>query len=264
MAILPLIVTYYVDSTPEGIPCREENFIRRELEFPLPVEQTALVLVDLWNKHHIESWVERATKMLLEVIVPLIETSRKAGITIVFAPSPDVLQSVPGKYTVYEGKAKAKPPKTEATWPPGDFIQREGEYELYRNPRRQYPDISVHWPESPVFDMGSSVTVRDGDIVVASGDQLHDLCEERGILHLLYAGFATNWCILNRDYGVVDMSTRGYDIIIMRDATEGVEFPDTLEGRWATELAIREIEQRHGFSASNESFYAACAQVVNG
>ena len=29
-------------------------------------------------------------------------------------------------------------------------------------------------------------------------------------MHLIYAGFATNWCILNRDYGMWAMAQRGW------------------------------------------------------
>ena len=100
-----------------------------------------------------------------------------------------------------------------------------------------------------------------GDFVVGTGQQLHDLCQERGILHLLFAGFATNWCILGRDYGIRAMRGRGYNTILVRDATEGVEFPDTLTARWATELAVREVEQVHGFSTSMADFYAACTAL---
>jgi hypothetical protein len=35
-------------------------------------------------------------------------------------------------------------------------------------------------------------------------------------------------------------------------------FPDTLEGMWTTELAIREVEQKVGFSASNSDFLETC------
>ena len=263
MSMLNLKVRYFVDSTPADVPCREENFMRRELDFPLPLEKTALVLIDLWNKHHIDSWIERAAKMARDVTVPLIDRAREVGITVIFAPSPDVLRAVPEKYSVYGGKATAKEPAkmTESAWPPADFVDRRGEYELFRGPRSQFPPIGAHWPDTPVFDMASCIHVRNGDFVVATGDQLHDLCAERGILHLMFAGFATNWCILNRDYGVVRMRTRGYNTMILRDATEGVEFPDTLEKRWATELAIREIEQRHGFSVSNDDFYIACHRL---
>ena len=51
---------------------------------------------------------------------------------------------------------------------------------------------------------------------------------------------------------------RGYNTILLRDATTGVEFPDTLDGLWATELAIREVEQKYGFSTSNDDFFTYC------
>jgi nicotinamidase-related amidase len=106
--------------------------------------------------------------------------------------------------------------------------------------------------------MSSAVQVLDSDYVIATGQQLHELCRERGILHLVYVGFATNWCVLGRDYGVRAMAGRGYNVILLREATTGVEFPDTVATLFVTEIAIREVEQQHGFSASNGDFIAAC------
>ena len=44
--MLDLTVQYFQDSPPEGLPYREEHFIRRHVQMPLPVEQTALVLAE--------------------------------------------------------------------------------------------------------------------------------------------------------------------------------------------------------------------------
>lgn len=258
MGTLNLKVRYFQDSTPEDVPCREENFIRRELDFVLPVKQTALVLIDLWNAHHIQSWIERAEAMTRDVIVPLIDKARKTGITIVHAPCPDVAE----KYSVYAGHTPPPAPGPAPTWPPPEFRARKGEYAVFRGPRNQPPGIDVHCRKLKPRDISPHVKVLDSDFVIATGQQLHDLCEERKILHLLVAGFATNWCILNRDYGIRAMRARGYNTIILRDATEGIEFPDTLEKRLATELAVREAEQVHGFSASNEDFFAACESIT--
>ena len=106
--------------------------------------------------------------------------------------------------------------------------------------------------------MSELVEVKDDDIVIATGKQMHTYLKSQGILHLIFAGFATNWCIINRDYGVKAMRERGYNTILLREATTGVEFPDTLDGLWATELAIREVEQKYGFSTSNSDFFEAC------
>ncbi len=97
------------------------------------------------------------------------------------------------------------------------------------------------------------------DTVITTGQQLHDHLTSQQILHLIYAGFATNWCIINRDYGVRAMRDRGYNVVLLPDATTGVEFPDTFDGLWATELAIREVEQKFGFSASNADFFSYCS-----
>jgi len=255
LPILDLRVRYFQDSTPAGVPCREENFRRREIFMPLPVEETAFILVDLWNLHFCESWLERAKRVTVEAVVPALEAARRIGLTIVHAPSPPVAQQ-------YPQLARHKPPPRASapSWPPAEFRRREGEYVAFRGPRDQPPGIGIHWePLAPKLGMSSAIEVLEDDEVIATGQQLHDLLEARGILHLIYCGFATNWCIMHRDYGLRAMRDRGYNLILLRDATTGVEYPDTLERLWVTEVAIREVENQIGFSASNADFVAACA-----
>ena len=253
-AALDLRVRYFQDSTPAGVPCREESFIRREIPMVLPIDRTALVLVDVWNIHFIESWVERARQVTVDAIVPILNTAREVGLTIVHAPCPEVARQFP------QLNRHAPPdPVKPADWPPVEFRRRAGEYAAYRGPRSQPPGIGIHWDEmAPHLGMSPAIEVQDEDYLIATGQQLHDLLEEQGILHLIYAGFATNWCILGRDYGIVAMSRRGYGIVLLREATMGVEFPDTLDTNFATELAIREVEQKYGFSVSNAGFFEAC------
>lgn len=218
----------------------------------LPINQTALVLVDLWHDHFIESWIERAGRVLRDHVLPVIDAAREAGLPVIHAPCPEVAAN-------YEQLKAHKPREASAStpdWPPAEFRRREGPYHTYRGPREQEPGIRDIREERRMSD---AVEVRSDDIVIATGEQLHTYLKSQGILHLIYAGFATNWCILNRDYGVVAMRNRGYNTILLRDATTGVEFPDTLDGLWATELAIREVEQKYGFSASNKGFFDYCS-----
>lgn len=259
MPSLNLTVRYFQDSTPVDVPCREENFIRREIAMPLSVEQTAFVLVDLWNVHFIESWIERAKDVTVNAVVPALNAAREIGLTIVHAPCPEVAR----QFAQLERHA---PPEVAPSpdWPPPEFRSRSGEYAVYRGPRSQPPGIRMHWDKlSQELGMSSAIEVRDDDFVIATGQQLHDLSRSRGILHLIYVGFATNWCILGRDYGIRAMARRGYNIILLRDATTGVEFPDTLDELFTTEIAIREVEQQYGFTASNEGFFAARRALVD-
>ena len=101
MKTLDFRVRYFQDSTPADVPCLETAFIHREFEMPLPVDETALVLVDLWNVHFIESWIERAAQVTTECVVPVIDAARQAGLTIVHAPSPPVAEQYPRLATFY-------------------------------------------------------------------------------------------------------------------------------------------------------------------
>ena len=90
--MLDLKVQYFQDSPPAGRPYREEHFIRRHVQMELPVKQTALVLVDLWDNHFIESWLERAARITRAAVVPVLERARQTGLTIVHAPSPPIAE----------------------------------------------------------------------------------------------------------------------------------------------------------------------------
>ena len=252
--MIDLKVQYFQDSPPAGLPYREEHFIRRHVQMPLPVEQTALVLVDMWDNHFIESWLERAVQITKEAVVPALAAARAVGLTVIHAPSPPVAEQ-------FEQLKRHAPPVAHAppAWPPAEFRRRQGEYAVFRGPRAQPPGI----PPLERLGMSPHIEVEQGEFVVATGEQLHALLAERGILHLVYAGFATNWCILNRDYGMRAMAGRGYTMILLREATAGVEFPDTVREGLATEMAVREVEQQLGFSAANADFLAACAESTN-
>lgn len=257
MQQLDLQVRYFQDSTPLGVPCREENFVRRQIRMSLPLAQTALVLVDMWNDHFNDSWLERAAHLTGAAVVPVLEAARAAALKIIHAPSPEVAAGFPQL-------ERHQPPLPEPVpqWPPADFRARQGDYAAFRGPRHQPPGIGPHWnPRQDRLGMSPAIEVRDDDVVIATGQQLHDYLHECGILHLVYAGFATNWCILHRDYGMRAMARKGYNLILLRDATTGVEFPDTLDALFVTEVAVREVEQQLGFSASNEDFFAACRNV---
>lgn len=261
MSELTLRVRYFQDSTPADVSCREESFIRRETDMVLPISATALVLVDVWNVHFIESWMERAKKITVEAIVPALRAAREAGLTIIHAPCPEVAVQYPQLERI-PPISGGTPPPDKPDWPPVAFRRRDGVYGVYAGPRNQPPGIALHWDTlKHRLAMSPVIEVREDDVVVATGAQLHRVLAERGILHLMYVGFATNWCILGRDYGIRAMAMRAYNIILLRDCTTGVEFPDTLADCLVTEIAVREVEQQFGFSASNEDFLTACQGI---
>ena len=250
---LNLQVRYYHDETRDDEPVHEKNFVRREIDMALPVAETALVLVDVWNVFRRVSAMKRAEVATREAVVPVLDACRGVGMTIIHAPSPKIAEQYP-QLARHAAPERAAP----RDWPPRDFRARTGEYAAYGGTRYRFPGRK--WPYEELT-ISPAIEVRDEDEVIATGDQLHAFLRERRILHLLYVGFAANYCVIGRDYGIRAMGKRGYNIVLLRDATGGVEYADTLDRMWATELAIREVEDRFGFTASNADFLRACEEA---
>jgi nicotinamidase-related amidase len=254
---LDLPCRYYRVYTDEDVPCDEPNFGFVERSLPVPVAQAALVLVDVWSTHYIDSWLRRAAGITRTRIVPLLDAARRAGMTVIHGPSPYIVEryyrdSLPEGYGTARGIAP--------DWPPPGFrgIYRGGEYAAFgRDPEPRLPGVYARYETE--LKIAEAVRPLPGELVITDGEQMHALLRERKILHLVYAGFATNWCLFGRDYAILAMNERGYNIILVRDATTGIEFHDTVDTLAATEMTIREIETKYGWSTTTDAFVGACA-----
>jgi nicotinamidase-related amidase len=251
MLILTLPCRYYRVYTDPDVPCVEQNFEHVERRLEIPLAQAALVLVDVWSTHYIDSWLERARSVTRTQIVPALEAARQAGLTVIHAPAPQVARR-------YGVESPPAPPAPE--WPPAAFRSRAGEYARFS--RQEEPRLREALSRYETeLDISELTRPLPDEPVIATGAQLQALLAERGILHLVYAGFATNWCVLYRDYGILEMSRRGYNLILLRDATTGIEFHDSVASLAATEMSVREIETKQGWSARTADFVTACRSL---
>jgi nicotinamidase-related amidase len=247
--------------TDDGIECVEPDIHYQERDWTIPPGQSALVLVDCWAEHFIKSHQAASGRILEEVLAPVVETARAAGITVIHAPSPTYIDAYP-QWVAYAsdrdlGYEPGPPPDD---WPPPAFRKKEGEFAAYA----RIPEPKVReWVTDPSrYRICDAVAPRPGDFVVKTGDQLHRLLKHRKLLHLFYAGFATNMCILYRDYGTRAMAQRGYNIILLRDCTTGIEHAETVEGQWLTRAAIDSIEVSTGVSTTSAEFLGAAASLA--
>lgn len=244
MMPLQLSVRHIVhEPNPPDLPYREEHFGYVHLPVRIPVEQAALVLVDCWDQIIVESFQERAEHICEQTIRPVLQASRSAGMLIVHAPSPPVAEKFRQFWPPDAADGSGPEVRTAADWPPIDFAQRRGEWS-HLQARRS----GLHQEQLDRIDrdrsIHPSVLPQTGDFVIATGEQLHRLCKERGILYLFYVGFATNVCVPDRDYGMRAMRERGYALVLLRDATTGVEARDTYPLLAATNVMIHQFELR--------------------
>jgi len=250
--ILDIPCRYYRQTTDPNVSLLESSFRYVERILPIPADEAALILVDVWNIHTTESHYERAVKIISTRIAPVLQAARAVGMAVVHAPSPAVVRRC---------YPEAMPPASAQSdqgpdWPPEEFRNpfRGGKYTAFgRNPEPRADDwLRIRATE---LDIAEPVKPLPGETVIATGDQVHALLAERRILHLFYVGFATNMCVIHRDYGIRAMSKRrGYNCILIRDATTGIEYHDTADSLTATEMAIREVEAQLGWSTTTEAF----------
>ena len=200
------------------------------------------------------------------MILWAVAAARRAGVAVIHAPSPVQARRYP-QWTRYADAADAQalpvspwPVAVDGEWPPLAFRRREGAYAAFRPP--QSPLLAGLRDERLERGIDPSVAPQPDDFVVATGDQLHRLCKARGLLHLFYAGYATNVCIPFKDYAIRAFYARGYDVILLRDCTTAIEGHDTIDDLSGTRQAIRELEMAHcAATVTSAAFVEACAQA---
>ena len=270
-AELRLSLRTYQRQPEPGIACLEANFHYEEWAVSIPVPQAALVLVDVWNTHHIDSHAARTAEITRARIAPAVEAARRAGVAVIHAPSPVQARRYP-QWTRYATEEDAlaqaltawpAPPADD--WPPPSFVRRQGAAAAYRRPGAagRSPLLAALAGERERREIDPNVAPVPEDFVVATGSQLHRLCKSRRILHLFYVGFAANVCIPFKDYGVRAFHRRGYNVMLLRDCTTAIEGHDTVDDLAGTRQAIRELEMA-GIVATltSEFFIQACAAYI--
>ena len=258
-------------------------------EFPL--DRTGFVPLHLWNPGTpggppcpdqyavgMCSNIDLTCQVLNEYVKPCLDAAREAGMAV-FHVEPDLIANkypisnlewkpadippYPEKWGNLPQDEDAEGPQSiapegdaEATWKdaiPGWCVERA---EMVHGPG--YPD----WEGYQEMDIVESCKPIEGEYVIKTTQQFDRICRKLGIVNLIYVGFSTQGCIQFSPGGIEPMSSRGYRVMIIREATLGVEWPDTVEAQLVTQLAIRNIELKFGFSIGAEGFIRACKAVA--
>ena len=243
---------YYRWHVNPGVDWVEKNTGYAKLDWEIPLPQVALVLVDVWDRHYLKDTEARAEAIIQQKLLPLLRACRKAGLQIIHAPAPDQAKKHPAWVRLVSEEELAGG-QTE-DWPPPEFRSKSGDYKRYAQPEE--PREKEREKLRASLKMHPDVQPEGKEVVIATGEELHRYCRQQKILFLLYAGFNTNACVLLRDYGTLEMSKRGYEIIIVRDCTTGMESFETHDELWQTRGAILFLEMFGKYSVSSQDLIA--------
>lgn len=253
LSIHPRYHRWYVDPGQEWV---ETNTGYATLNWTMPLSQVALVLVDVWQRHYIKDTEARAEAIINSNLLPLVSACRSSGLQVIHAPSPPVARRHPNWVTLVPDAVLPK----QDSWPPAAFRNLSGPYQMYRRPAEPR---DAELKRLPAHRFHPKIIPEGREAVVATGEELHRYCKQKGILFLLYAGFNTNACLITRDYGALQMCNHyGYQVVIARDCTTGMESKDTHSDLSQTKGAILFFEMFGQYSTTSHDIIKGLPAVT--
>jgi nicotinamidase-related amidase len=245
MSILKIKPRYYRWHVDPGVEWSEANTSYDTLDWEIPLEKAAVIALDTWAFHYLKETQERINEITENKIVPLLDKCRTTGLEVIHAPGVQVAVEHP-QWVKMVGEDELEWPIYDPEWPPKDFIERKGEFAKYEHPF----EPRQAWLEGRRKErcFHPLAEPKEGEAVVANGEEMHRYCKKKGILFLIYVGFNTNHCIILNDYGTTHMHNRGYKVTLVRDCTTGMESFETVETLDQTRAVILHLEMTQRFS----------------
>jgi nicotinamidase-related amidase len=248
------------------VPLDNMGYVEEEIE--LERERTALVVMHCWNIGCEDGqaidpryWVgmgsreaaAEAERIMREAIRPAMDAARKAGVKICHVESADIAARYPQAQVdaACEGTTGSAIEPVVPGWREAIVARSHGE---------GYANNSPYYGK----DRAGIVAPKQGEPMVYQTRQMDRVLRRLGVENLVYTGFATDMCVLRAPGGVELMAPYGYRLFLMRDATLGVEFPDTINERIATRWAVRYFETHYGNTVLAEDFIWACEKTRQG
>ena len=215
---------------------------------------TAVVVMHTWDTRTPQDYpgwwrcgpfIPRANAILRDVFPPLLKAIRQNGLTLFHVVGGgDYWHRYPG----YQRTLKLNAPA------PQEFpkVSADPYHTALRQFKRKSVFVGLH-NEADVAqgfahnDFPPQTRPLDHEGIAENGPQLFALCQEEGINHLVYAGFAINWCLLLSPGGMHDMSQYGLMCSALRQAVTAVENKESAPNQGAKEIALWRTALEFGF-----------------
>ena len=211
------------------------------------VAKTAIIICDMWDTHTCSLSAQRVAAMAPRMN-QVVSVARSLGVMIIHAPS-DTMK-------FYEGTPQRlrmqRAPKASSPTPILTRCPRDSAEE------RNFPiDDTAGGCDDPVLKdwIGPYPWTREHpaldvlgfDGVSDNGQEIYNFCRQEGIVNVALMGVHTNICILNRSFGIRQMTQLGFQVVLVRDLTDAMYDPRTrpfVSHTRGTALVIEHIESK--------------------
>lgn len=236
----------------------------RKADITLSLEHSALVVMHAWDTgtpdqfpgwHRAVEYMRRANAIARDVFPPLLAAVRRSSLRLFHVVGGgDYYKELPG----YRRAVALAGPEPEAL----PKVEADPVLEELREFRRQHVFVGPH-NEADVaagfarVDFMPQARPQGDEGVAENGRQLFALCREVGVNHLIYTGFAINWCLLLSPGGMWEMQKYGLLCSTIREATTAVENKETARTETAKQIALWRVALAFGFVFDLSDFLEA-------
>ncbi|MHA1368459.1 MAG: hypothetical protein ACTSWN_01290 [Promethearchaeota archaeon] len=268
MTVVKIIANYYQQYDADHdleVPAEGFNGWQKG-EIPLDLDHTALVVMHSWDfgrmedfpgwYNHVE-YIPRAKSIQRDIFPPLLGAVRDSGMALFHVVGGG------NYYKQYPGYKKAKhlAGRLKSRLKPLS-IKKYAVRSRLDEFRRMHCISGVHNQEDinrafSRIDFGVASRPLGDEGIAEDEYQLFALCKEFKIDHLIYVGFAINWCLLLSPGGMAEMSKFGLLCSTIRQATTAVENKETARGELCKEIALWRVAISFGFVFDLDDFINA-------
>lgn len=187
-------------------------------------------------------WIPRTMQVVQFRMPELLKAARAAGLQVahVGVSGPPYTEGPIWEQCVKEA---GDPPPTDT-----DVIERDAARwaqhtrDVFDLPRPNPPDTPPH-----TFGLPSEFLPQGNDIIAQHPWQLHRLLKNRQIDHIIYCGWALNWCLWFSPCGMCDMDRKGYLCSALRGGCVAIENRESAVGEKNLEYAYWKTSTMFGY-----------------
>ncbi len=214
-------------------------------------EHTAIVLMHGWDTGMLEQYpgwyrmveyLPRAEEICRTIFPQLLSSVRGSGIKLFHVVGGgDYYKDYPG----YSNTVRLAGPESA----PFEKIESEPILDKLRKFKVQLGNHNAEDVQNGFENLDFAKEAKPvGDEGIAKDThQLFALCKEHGVNHLIYAGFAVNWCLLLSPGGMAEMSKHGVMCSVLRQAVTAVENKETARGQICKQIALWRVALAFGY-----------------
>jgi hypothetical protein len=199
-------------------------------------------------------YIPRANRVLEEVFPPLLKAVRASALPLFHVVGGgDYYQDLPAyRRSVKRAGAPPPPPEKVASDPIRDRLY-EFRIKNVHYGKHNAEDIQRGFAQ---LDFASEARPAGDEGIAENAQQLFALCRAQDINHLVYCGFAINWCLLLSPGGMNDMQRHGLMCSAIRQATVAVENRESAPRQLEKEFALWRTALSFGFVFDVDDFVA--------